>query len=247
MDQLKTLHLLDGQVRGLRSRMDGAMSRVSVQNKRQEQLGRQHVELGQQQKQLQARASGLETEANSIDQRVDKLREQMNAVNNNKEYSALLVEVNTLKLDKSKLEDEALEHLAEIDKASTQLQELQQRLTEQAKLVASAEAEVQAARDQIGSRLEELTAERDVAAAEIPPDILTAFERLADAYESGALSKVQEQDRRRMEYTCGGCYMTIPVEHVSSLMSRPDQLTYCPNCNRILCIEQDLKTAICSK
>jgi hypothetical protein len=246
-DQLRELFLLDQQVRGMSSRLDAGTNRLRQQQTRLEQLSRQRHELEDQLKHVQAKAASLEHQANDVDQRIAKLREQMNSVTSNKEYSALLVEVNTIKLDKGKLEDEALAQLAEVDATRARLDELTTKIDDQAKLVTLAENEVAAARDEVGKKLDELKAQRDAAASQVPLDARALFERLSYAHDGQAMAEVEEQDRRRMEYICGGCYMQLPVERVNAVMSRPDQLTTCSNCGRILYMPSELKSAIGSK
>ena len=246
-DQLRELFLLDKQVRGMRSRLDAAIRRTQAQQNKREQLQRQHDELAAQLKQVQVKAATLEHQASEMDGRISKAREQMNSVKSNKEYSALLVEVNTLKVDKSKVEDQALEQMNEVDTLKQRVTEMEEKIQEQSQLESMSQSEVQSARDEVGSKLDELTRERDAAAEKLPPEVRNMFNRLADAYEGEALAEIEEQDRRRMEYTCGGCYLSLPVERVNAVMTRRDEVVTCPACNRILYINQDLQAAIGSK
>jgi len=246
-EKLYDLFLLDQQVRGLRTRLDAATRRHKAQRARLEQFRQQHDELTAQYKHAQAEVSGMEKDATEANDRVTKLREQMNSVRNNKEYSAMLVEVNTLKDEKSKLEDAALEKMGSVDALKEQVATIDEKTTSQAKLVESAEAEVASAKEEVGSELEDVTAQREAAAEKIPAEIMNVFERLADHYDGETLGEIEEQDRRRREYTCGGCYMELPIERVNALMMKPDELVTCPSCNRYLFIKQELKAEIGAK
>lgn len=240
-EKLYDLFLLDQQVRGLRTRLDAATRRLTLQDKKLDQLRQQQAELADQSKHAQAEVSTLEHQASDAEERVGKLREQMNSVRNNKEYSAMLVEVNTLKDEKGKLEDEALAKMSSVDDLKQRLTEVEAQVESQAKLVESAKAEVQSAKDEVGVQLDDATTKRDAAAAEVPADTQTVFERLAEQYEGEAMAQIEEQDRRRREYTCGGCYMELPIERVNAVMVKPDSLVTCPSCNRFLFIKQELK------
>src|SRR5690606_15039656 len=105
-EKLHALFLLDQQVRGLQTRVNAAGSRLKSQQTRLAQLNQQRDELAGQLKQTQPAASSLEHHAQAVNDKVQRLREQMNAVKSNKEYHALLVEVNTRKADHAKLEEE---------------------------------------------------------------------------------------------------------------------------------------------
>jgi len=246
-DKLYDLFLLDQQVRGLRTRLDTATRRLTLQKTKLDQLHQQQAELSDQSKHAQAEAAGLEHQAQDADERVNKLREQMNNVRNHKEYSAMLAEVSTLKDEKGKLEDQALEQMGKLDTLKERLAEIEGQAQQQAKLVDSATAEVQSAKDEVGVQLSDTTTQRDAAAAQLPADVLSQFERLADHYEGETLGEVEEQDRKRREYTCSGCYMELPIERVNALMTKPDELVTCSSCNRFLFIKQELKTSIGAK
>lgn len=246
-EQMRALYLLDQEVRGLRSRLDAAIRRQQAQQNKLEQHQRQYAELEEQIRLGQAKAGALELQVKAAEDKIAKLREQMNTVKSNKEYSALLVEVNTLKLDKSKLEDEALARMGEVDALKQHLEQVEEKIQQQQKLVDLAAAEVASARAEVGQRLEEVTAQRDAAADQVPQEARALFNRLAQNYEGEAMAPVEEADRRRMEYNCGGCYMSLPIERVNALMMKPDDLVTCPNCGRILYLDQELKSAINSK
>lgn len=243
-EKLHELFLLESRVRGMRSRLDSASRRRTALQTKLNQLNQQRQELADQVKLHKARAHNLEQQANEMEQRVAKLREQMTQVTNNKEYSALLVEANTVKADKGGIEEQALELLGKVDELQAQFDSVTQQVADQEKLVAQAEAEVKSHEAEVGEKLTEATAERDEAAKDIPAEILTEFNRLANAYDGEAMAEVNEENRRRMEYTCGGCYMTIPVERLNTLFTRPDEPTDCPNCNRLLFVGEDLKASI---
>ncbi len=53
-----------------------------------------------------------------------------------------------------------------------------------------------------------------------------------------------EEDRRRLEYTCEGCYIQLPVEAVNKLLTRPNELVICPSCGRILYINDALRDSV---
>ena len=100
------------------------------------------------------------------------------------------------------------------------------------------------AQDEVGGKLEELESERDAAGEHLSDDVRKTFDRLSHTYDGEAMAEIEEQDRRRMEYTCGGCYTLITVESVNALLTRPDQLTTCGTCNRILYVGAELRESL---
>ncbi|MFA9479935.1 zinc ribbon domain-containing protein [Phycisphaerales bacterium AB-hyl4] len=243
-EQLHELFLLDQQLRGLRNRLDAGQSRQRAQQNKLVQLQQQQQELSHQLRQTQVNAQTLEKQSGEMEARINELRGRMNNVTSNKEYSALLVEVNTLKVDKSKIEDQALEQMNEVDTLKQRVTDIEQKIDDQKKLVSGADNEVDSARAEVGDRLDEVASKRQAAAEKVPADARAVFERLADSYEGEALAEVEEANRRRMEYNCGGCYMSLPIERVNGIMMRTNELVTCPNCNRILYMKPELKSAL---
>lgn len=243
-EKLYELFLLDKQVRGIRRQLDGATRRHTSQKSTLDQLLQQHDELNQQLKVGQAKAMSLEHQARDMEKRIAEFRQRMNTVTNNKEYSALLIEVNTLKAEMSKVEDEALDQMSSLELVDQEKKQIAETMADRQKLVDAALVEVDSCREQVGQRLDDLTAKRDSAEQELPQETRSRFNRLSGHCDGDALAEIIEEDRKNMAYTCGGCYMSVPIEHVNSLLARPDTLVCCTSCSRILYIDQALKTSI---
>ena len=240
-DKIYELFLLEKQVRGLNRRLEVATYQHTQMQTKLTRLQTEHDELATQLKQTQAHSSTLEHQARDEETRINTLRDQMASVTNNKEYSALLVEVNTLKLSKAKVEEEALVQMEQVESLSKQVEELAVQIAEQKKLVSAAAAQVESRKDEVGAELALRTSKRDEAADGIAPDIKNAFDRLCDQHDGEALAPAVEDNAKRMEYSCGGCYMTIPLQTVNSLFTQPDSLTTCPSCQRFLYVDETLR------
>ena len=111
-------------------------------------------------------------------------------------------------------------------------------------LVAVGQSEIEACKSEVGEQLDRLISERSTAEKDLSANALSTFKKLADIHDGDAMATVTEENRRTMEYGCGGCYLSIPVERGSTLMSSSDEIVICPNCNRMLFMDQDLKAAI---
>ncbi len=246
-EQMYELFLIDRQVRGMHKRLEVASRRFDTQQTKLTQLNRQRQELTGQCKQLQVQAAEMENQIREKQARIELLRQQMNTVTSNKEYSVLLLEVNTLKEDISKLEDETLTQMGEVDRVKQLIQDLDAKLEQQTAVLARAKKEVDECQQEVQPQLASLTGQHTQAQQQLPPGVQSLFSRLQETHEGEAMAVVTEENRRAMEYSCGGCYITIPVERVNTLMIQQDQVVTCPNCGRILYLDQELKTSIGSK
>ena len=246
-DQLHTLYLVDRQLLALRSRVDAAARRRAAQTTRLEQHERQHEELTTQLKEAKARVATQEKTAAGIDERVEALRQTMSNVKSNKEYSALLVEVNTLKTEKGRFEDAALTEMSAVDDLEHRLKLLETKTDEQRKLVAGAEKDVNDGESEIRDQLDELNRRREAAAGPIDANTLGLYDKLFEEFEGEALGEIEEQDRRRMEYTCGACFMSLPIQKVNATLTATDRPVQCSSCQRILFASGELKEALAPK
>ncbi|MEM9414164.1 MAG: C4-type zinc ribbon domain-containing protein [Planctomycetota bacterium] len=243
-DQLRAFYELDQRVRAMRSRLDAAINRHAAQERKKSQLDQQAAELRDQLKQNQAKAALLESEASGLEAKITGLRDKMNAVTSNKEYSALLVEVNTGKLEQGKHEELAIAAMTKVEELTAELEALQARVDEQGRIAKAAEADVEEARGEVGEQLEALNRERDAAGEPIAPAVRKQFDRLCEVHDGEAMAGIQEQNKRRMEYTCDGCYTLIPVETVNTLITRPDEVVTCSNCERILFVSEEIRDSL---
>ncbi len=246
-EQLRELFTLDLQVRGLRSRVDAASRRLSAQRTKLEQLQRQAAELHDQYMHAKTSATSLETDSKAVEARIEKVRQVMAGVRSNKEYSALLVEVNTLKAEKDVFETKALDQMSKVEELQERAEELKTKVEAQAKLVAGAEQDVQEGQAEIADQLGDLEKERAAAAQPIDPDTLALYQKLNEDTEGEALGEIEEQDRRRMEYTCGACFMSLPIQVVNATLTAKDKPVTCSSCGRILYVKPELKEALVPK
>ncbi len=138
--KLVRVYQVDKQIRGLRSRLTAAERFLNEQNRVLGELATRKTAVEGQLRQLTASASNEEGEVARVSERIEELRERMNNARTNKEYKALLTEVNTLKEQRGTHEDGAISRLEQIDKLKAQLAEIEGQHAERTRMreVASA-------------------------------------------------------------------------------------------------------------
>jgi predicted nucleic acid-binding Zn-ribbon protein len=77
----------------------------------------------------------LELELKSRDETIARLRASLNSAKTNKEYAAVLTQLNTTKADNSKIETQSLELLKVIETDESECQEIQKEIDEQKKVL----------------------------------------------------------------------------------------------------------------
>lgn len=247
MDSLLHLNQVESQVRGLRSRLDSAQRYLDTQTQLLADLNQTLQELETRKLHIRATIANSETETATIDERIEKLRDELNNAVTNKQYSAVLTELNTVKVKRGEIEDEILKEMESVESLDAEIESIEQQVVEREKVHEQATRQLAERQDEVGDRLTELETERDEAASAVPEKALSIFEELADIYEGESVGEVLEINRRHREYVCSICNIQLPFELVSLLMSGQDTLVRCSSCTRILFLQEDLKGELSKK
>jgi len=246
--QLLRLFRVDQQIYGLKSRLRAAERFLAEQTRQVEELQSKVKSLQAQSRQLAASASNSENEANAIQQRMDVTRDRMNSAQTNKEYQALLIEMNTHKADKSVHDEAAIESLTQIDKIKSELDTLGARLAEREGMLKVALQQRDERKAEIKDRLEELEQQRVNLVGIVPGDTVARYLDRTEKFgedEDGVMVAVQAHDFKRQEFVCGSCMMGIPFEKVMQLLKERE--TNCSACGVFLFIEQEMAERLVAK
>jgi predicted nucleic acid-binding Zn-ribbon protein len=237
IEKLLAVYQIERKLRGLQSSLRTAERFLNEQERQLTGIGSQRESLQSQLRQLQAASKEREGEMALLDERIAKLREQMNTATTNKEYQALLVEVNGQKVERGRVEEETIELLEKIDQVNAELEGATQQHAERVKIRDVAESDRVQRADDIKDRVEELKAERERVAGEVDARTLAALEKLLEERDEDAMASIEVLDKRRHEISCTGCMMTLPVETLNSLLT--GSLTNCPSCGCFLYLDEE--------
>jgi predicted nucleic acid-binding Zn-ribbon protein len=243
---LVRLFRADQKVREAQAQLDAATKHVRVQERRLNDLSEKHRLGAARLMEVQAKVGEYDLDLKTRDAHIEKLRTQQQTITNAKQYQTFLMEINTEKVDRAKVEEEAMKVMEVAEKAQKEQAEL-------TALLASEQSKLTEMRAQIGDRIATLQAgidalipDRDAAAAEVPPKAREMFDRLAQRLEGEALSAIAKPDRRREEYVCTACNMDLVTDVYNKLHAR-DEMVFCPSCRRILYIPDDLPPEVAVK
>ncbi|MDP6987065.1 MAG: hypothetical protein QGG74_03365 [Phycisphaerales bacterium] len=247
IDDLLALYHLDRQVRGLRGRVESAEIYLRSQQRQLDEVETRLAENVQRQKQHQAHIATLETETGSLDDRIDHLRKDLAKAETDKQYSALLAEINTHKDQRSAFENEELSEMSAVETLDATAKEIREMTSERTKLRDAAATELQERTEEIAEQLAELESERAIAADKVPGEALATFDEIADDYDGEAMAPIEVMDQKRREYACGCCSLMLPLDLVTSLLGNSETLSRCTACDRILFIGTETREAVSPK
>jgi uncharacterized protein len=174
-------------------------------------------------KELRAREKDLEV-ANVKRQ---KLEGKLYEVKTNKEYSAVLLEIEEAKQEKAKTEEDILNLMEMQERLGVDIKDAEQRFKTREEQAKQDEATV---RRKLGAVEQELSiqrAERHTRAKELPAGLLASYDRIAKARGGVAVAAVTAAA------VCGGCRVSIRPQALQELRTATG-LLLCESCGRYL-------------
>ena len=183
-----------------------------------------------QQEEAEAGREKLEATVAEADHRISEIEKRMfgGTVTAARDLESMSTEVAHLKERRSGLEDEALVAMEAAEAAAGAVVSASADVVGAQAEVSRLEAELVVAESEIDQQLAEERTQREAAAAEVPANLLTAYETLRTKLGGvGAARLVGD--------TCSGCHLSLPSGEIERLRrAPPDTVCYCDNCQRIL-------------
>jgi len=153
-------------------------------------------------------------------------RERLFEVKTNKEYQSILKEIENLEEKNSRMEDEIISLLEELDHFEKSIQEkeeeLQARRLRYDEEKKNMEAELRALEEELDVCVRKIADLKK----DIPADVLRKYEQIKSIGRGVAVASVWKE-------VCDGCHMSIPPQLYNQLQKSTALIT-CPNCNRII-------------
>lgn len=175
----------------------------------------------------------LELELKTGDEQIAKLRAALNSAKTNKEYAAILSQLNTTKADSSKIETQVLELMKDMEADEAESENIHKQIDEQKQQLEQIRTESEQLAEKYQAEIKEIQVEWNHVAKTIPAERLEIFKRVAETYDGQAVAVVEQHEGKTGTYSCGGCFMNIAAELVNLLMTK-DEIIRCPNCTRII-------------
>jgi len=228
----KSIHLL-ASLQRIHTEMEGIADRLRQMPERlremdvlvdtaQSAMAQRKETLAQAQKDYRA----LEAETRSAMDGARKKQARLMEVKSNKEYQAILTEIEDNKEKIGRIEDDMIRLLDTIESLERDFQE-----QEKAFAVSKAETEKQKAaiasesRD-LNNRIDTLEKEREALAGTIPKDMMQVFSSVQNRGIRPSIVPV-------VKCVCEGCNINIPAQ-LNNDLQLFDSLKFCPFCHRII-------------
>lgn len=175
----------------------------------------------------------LELDIKTTDETLSKYRAALNMSKSNKEYAAILTELNTTRADSSKVEAQTLEMMKNVEADQAQCNQIEQEIEKEKNELNEIRKQTEEQAKKFEAEIAAIEGQWQAAAKDVQADALETFKRVAETYDGEAIAEIEVHDNRSGIYTCGGCFMSLTTETANTLLSR-DEIIRCPNCTRIL-------------
>jgi predicted nucleic acid-binding Zn-ribbon protein len=235
------LHLqsVERQLRTVKGRLKLRENAVIAQQRRIDQFRNDWEALHAQSLRRRKESDDLELDLKQKEERVASLRAALNTAKTNKEYAAILTQINTIKADNASLEERVLKIMQDVENLKTQAEEIQSQIDAEEKRLAEIEQTNAAEIEKLNGMIEKLSAERSEAAKEVPPNERALFERITANLDGDAMAPLEVHGKRPPhDYVCGGCFMSLNAEHANALQTK-DEVRTCDSCGRILYLKEN--------
>jgi len=240
LSSLIDLQAIETKIRKTKKELKKGQEVINKQRRRIEQLQAAIIAKHEEIKLSRIQNDKLELDLKMRDESIARMRVALNSAKTNKEYSAVLTKINTDKANNAKLEDQILALITQIDNDKTACTEIEENIEVETRRLEDISGEVESRQEAIKAKLRELVLQRREAYEKVSLKSRNLFDRLAERYDGEVLAAVDQMNGPKGVYSCGGCYMKVPLEVVNSLMSR-DEMVICSNCGRILVLDMNPK------
>lgn len=175
---------------------------------------------------LQKKYRAWESDAQQNLSREKKSETNLRSVKTNKEYQAILKEIDDLKAKTSQIEDEMLECLDRVDELG---HAIASKKNEYKVLIDRIHREKQTIEHDAAQKMKllvKLEVDWKKASKTIDPELLNKYTVIKDRVKRMAIAPVKDA-------VCLGCNLNIPPQMYNELQ-KGDELRFCPHCQRIV-------------
>lgn len=181
-----------------------------------------------------------DTEIEDAQDQLKHYQEQISLVRTQREYAALLQEIDTVKSRVKELEEGMLAVMEQLEEARRELESQRSDFQELDARYQQELAKWEKEKPSVAQQAETLRATVNELRGELPVRLLSLFNRLAGRYDGEAVAPVRMVQAASGDslWHCAACHYRVRLHVVSQIRGR-QQLVQCDGCKRILYVEDE--------
>jgi predicted nucleic acid-binding Zn-ribbon protein len=169
-------------------------------------------------------------------QKVEKLKSRTPDIKTNKEYTALLKEIETVEQENKTIEDDILKLMEKIDAAAAEIKTAEERSTKETAAIDAERKQFEESMAKLEGDLAADNRARDEIASRIDAALLAKYQKRYAAQSGRVIVEARNE-------SCSGCFMSIPPQIFVNVKKNAEIIT-CPNCQRILYFKEAISPKI---
>lgn len=173
----------------------------------------------------------LEQDVQDIESKAEKSQIKLNGIKSNKEYTAVLKEIDDLGKEKNKKEDQILQIMEEIEEVNRECDDIKHEQEKHKKEFEAEKKDIEEELLVLDREAEELEKQRSEYLKDVDADLFKKYDFMR-AHRGGiAIGAV-------IDGICQSCHLEIPPQKFNELI-KCDAIMSCPHCNRFIYWGQD--------
>ncbi len=182
---------------------------------------------------LKDRRAECELKIKKLNEGMLKTKERLLEVKNNKEYQAMLKEIEMAEKTRGEVETQIIALMDEMDRLSALVKQDDDTLKQGTIKFEEEKANIEKDLNAVDADTVIWTEKRVALQASVPADLLAWYEKVKKRNNGVGVISVWKA-------VCNGCHMNIPPQLYNELQ-RSNELLSCPNCNRIMYFQNQEK------
>ncbi len=228
--QLIELQTIDNNLSEIRSYLGDLPVKVEELKSNETQLISELEKGKDRLKRIEVELKKIEVKIAGSKEKINSLKDQLFKVSNNRQYDALMAEIDHLKESVDQMETKDLELMEEKSQLMERVKTQEENLENITNDLTTRRKKLELTMAESGDRKKELELERNIRREKIHQSLLSRYDRILKAKNGLAIVSVDGK-------ACEGCGSAIPPQKISYVKTRTD-LYNCDICGRFLFWEE---------
>lgn len=226
MEKLIELQGIDTKLRDLNDLLGDLPSRVEELDQQEESIKNSLVEQKDRLKKLEVEMHKRDVSIAQINDKINKFKDQLFLVTNNKQYDALMLEIDHLKEQRATNETESIAFLEEKETLTESVESMESGLGELSQNLRVRREKLETAISQSAEEKSSLEQQRTEQVNGIDLNIVSVYDRVMKAKDGLAVVHLSDS-------SCGGCGARIPAQTITEVRAKI-VMHRCDVCGRFL-------------
>jgi hypothetical protein len=223
---LIALQDIELRIASLQKRAADIPNQIQSLNNELERIQTEHQERAARAKELANRRRALEGEVDMLRAKLSRLKDQLMSVKTNKEYTAMLHEIQTAEAHIRGEEDKILDIMEETEGSEKDLKKAEQEMLKRSAGIQADIRKTTESAPALEAELARLQEEKSALESRIAEELLAQYRRIAEVRKGIALAEAKDE-------LCSACHVRIRPQIYAELL-HTDNIHVCDSCSRIL-------------